>query len=663
MGRVTRGVGSGLALLLSTIGLIAAQPTRSAIAADAAHDRIVSANPVDWTPQVVDDPGSIRALAQTGNTFIAGGTFTRVTNAGSSTQLTRTNIFTFNATTGAVTTTFAPTLDGMVRSVLPSANGSVVYVGGEFKNVNGVAVKSLIALNLSTGQIDPTFKVPVLDGRVYSMSLANGKLYIAGNFKHVAGRNITYIAALNPITGAVDPAFTASITGLINPAAPSHSGWTTKVIKLDVSPTGNRMVFSGDFTTVNGQSRPQIAMLDITTPTPTLANWQTNLFSKMCHTNWENFVMDVAYAPDGTYFSVAAAGGYDGDTSTGCDSATRWDAAATGTGLAPSWIDFTGGDTLWSIASSGSAVYVGGHERWLNNPYGGDFGGAGSVPRNGLGALDPKSGVPHDWNPGRTLGVGVLDLLTTSAGLWIGHDTNTVAGETHKKIAFFPVTGGKVVPNPSAGTLPGDVLQLGNPGASTRSVGTCGSASTNADDAVSKRFFTGTSAGAQIPVTPQGVAWGQARGAFMLSGTLYTGFADGTLCRRSFNGTNFGSPTTVNLYSNVFGTEVKTVTGMFFTNNRIYYTKSGSSTLFYRGFNPQSDIVGAYAYGASGNVTGIDFSKIGGMYVANGKLYYVHRTDGILRRIDWNGFGPVPGTSVALSSTTNWAAQAVTLVA
>jgi hypothetical protein len=57
-----------------------------------------------------------------------------------------------------------------------------------------------------------------------------------------------------------------------------------------------------------------------------------------------------------------------------------------------------------------------------------------------LAALSPSTGLPLPWNPGRTLGAGVFDLYATSAGLWIGHDTNTVARETHQKIAFFPLS-------------------------------------------------------------------------------------------------------------------------------------------------------------------------------------------------------------------------------
>jgi hypothetical protein len=152
-------------------------------------------------------------------------------------------------------------------------------------------------------------------------------------------------------------------------------------------------------------------------------------------------VRDVDFAPDGSYFAVVTSGGsYSGnDQSVGCDSAARFRATSTGSRIEPTWITFTGNDSLTAVAATGAVVYTGGHNRWINNPYGSDNAGPGAVERHGLAALDPATGNALSWNPGRTLGVGVFDMVPTTAGLWIGHDTDTVANENHGKLAFFPL--------------------------------------------------------------------------------------------------------------------------------------------------------------------------------------------------------------------------------
>ena len=103
----------------------------------------------------------------------------------------------------------------------------------------------------------------------------------------------------------------------------------------------------------------------------------------------------------------------------------------------PQWINYTGGDSVWSVTDTGAAVYVGGHFRWLDNPDGygsrgvGDkTSGAPAVIRRGIGAIDPASGLALPWNPGlgRTK-IGGKALLSDAGGLWIGNDATTFAGE------------------------------------------------------------------------------------------------------------------------------------------------------------------------------------------------------------------------------------------
>src|SRR5262249_30206520 len=104
----------------------------------------------------------------------------------------------------------------------------------------------------------------------------------------------------------------------------------------------------------------------------------------------------------------------------------------------PRWSNYTGGDSLYSVAIGSGAVYVGGHQRWLDNPFGFDGQGPGAVPRKGIGAIDPTSGKALSWNPGKDRGHGVERLLLTSQGLWVGSDGTFVAGERRPGVALFP---------------------------------------------------------------------------------------------------------------------------------------------------------------------------------------------------------------------------------
>ena len=108
-----------------------------------------------------------------------------------------------------------------------------------------------------------------------------------------------------------------------------------------------------------------------------------------------------------------------------CDSASRFDASSTGSTSSPPGSTTPAPTRCYSVAVTSSAVYVGGHYRWLNNPYGQDRPAAGAVPRPGLAALDPANGVPLSWNPGRNpRGHGAEVVYATATGVWVGSDTD-----------------------------------------------------------------------------------------------------------------------------------------------------------------------------------------------------------------------------------------------
>lgn len=464
-----------------TIALATAVTGGAADAFQITQNQTVSAAPASWTPQILD--GKVEAIVQVGNRMIVGGTFTSAQNAGGGTTFSRNRILAFNATTGAIDTAFTPNVNGEITSMVVSPEGGAIIIAGAFTSVNGTTRNRLAKLDATSGALINAFN-PNAGGKVNDIALWGNSLVIGGSFTQVGGATRQRLAAVTTSTGALDNRVNFSISGVFN-------GGGTNLQKLDVSPDGSRLMIIGNFTTVAGQPRVQIAMIDLSTNPATLSSWSTDEFSGACSPSFNTYMRDVEFSPDGSYFVV-------GDTGAGyypttlCDTVTRWETAATGSGQQPTWIDYSGGDTITAVAVTGSTVYAGGHMRWMNNEAVGDQAAGGAVSREGLTALDPQNGVPLRWNPTRARGVGVFAFLATPAGLWIGHDTKTVAHQTHNRIAFFPLAGGTpvvVAPDP---TLPGTLYT------------TTRTACPGPDSSVLYRVDAG---GPQLPSIDCGPAW------------------------------------------------------------------------------------------------------------------------------------------------------------
>ncbi len=145
---------------LVTVGLLGALLPLVASPASAApaDEKLPSANPVDWTPRVLDN--AVLAVAEMGSKVVVGGSFTTIQQANTSAQLSRPYLFAYNATTGAIDTAFVPALNGRVEAVLPHPDGDKVWVAGSFSRLNGVAVSRVVLLNLSNGQRVTSFTAP-----------------------------------------------------------------------------------------------------------------------------------------------------------------------------------------------------------------------------------------------------------------------------------------------------------------------------------------------------------------------------------------------------------------------------------------------------------------------------------------------------------------------
>jgi hypothetical protein len=682
--RMSRAVGfaatmSVVAVGVGTVAEAAASP--SAVLAQA-----VSAVPGSGTPQISN--GSVLAMAQVGGTLVAGGTFTQAQNYAKTTTYTRNHIIAFDAVSGAVNPAFAPNLNGEVDGLLAGPVAGTVYVAGKFTTDNGATVPGLVLLRVSDGSRVTTFAPAAMNKGVTTARLANGQLIIGGRFTKVGTVARGGLASLDPTTGALTGYLTAGVSGHHNyghlsaaelaarppwPIDPTPAKGDPGILQLAINAQGTRMVVIGDFDTAGGQPRDQIAAYTLS-PTSGALNlsWATQRYSDACFWwSFDAYTHDVDFAPDGNSFEVATEGGKEllaPENTTLCDTVAKWDATAQGTALQPIWVQASGSDSFFGVADTGSVVYAVGHPRFGNNPNGSDFAGGGAVARPSLMALDPVNGMPLKWNPGREpRGHGMLSVLATPAGLWLGYDNNFMGNHayTRGRIAFLPLAGGYVPASSSTPTLPAHVV-LAAPAAAP-------------GKALVSRTFNGTTPGADLTVTSP-IDFSTVHGAVLIGGTLFYGKSDKMLYSRTFNGTAYGPEQQVNPYSdplwdNVvdagrgtnnatlkgaqpdFYAQLPTVSAMAFSSDthRLYYTLAGDSNLYYRAFSPDSGVI----YPIATAISGVSMAHTTGLVINGSSLWFADGSTGNLSRVGLGPSGYTGSPSVVNGPSTggpSWAA-------
>lgn len=466
LGVVAAVVALGASLLAPTGGAALALP------------RLVSANPVDYTPNVVGGdcyPGAdpllcrrVNDIARIGNTVYAGGVIDTVRNPNGSAAGTYGNALSFDAITGAVNTGFRPIFtgaanqiqDGQVNAVERSSGGTAVWFGGDFKKLDGVAAKGLVRWDVASNSLYPAFRPNIgADGKtskVYDVKYFCGRLWVAGDFTSAGGITRTALVSLDPTTGAATSHVNLAITGTASPTA-----GPTRVVKIAPSPNCKRVVITGNFTKVMGVERYQIAVLNVSsTGVASLAPWygltyfrasQPGLGAQPCADSLPAWTRDIDWAPDGTWWALAGTGGNRPYPAL-CDSVSRW-TNNDDTHAVPVWINYSGGDTFLSVRVTGAHVYVGGHFKALDAKVYRNgvlvYSGPGHE-HHGLGVLSATltSGMSvTGWNDGAVTGRGSgwgAMLVTTgdtrhAAGLWVGGDSGLISGETGRRVALLPL--------------------------------------------------------------------------------------------------------------------------------------------------------------------------------------------------------------------------------
>jgi hypothetical protein len=427
-----------------------------------------------------------RASTEVGSVAYVGGTFSKVYEPLSGTNYARDDLYAYDEGTKRVTP-FAPSFDGAVWGLAHSPDGRYLYVAGDFGTVNGVTREGLARFDLTTGAL--TSFDAHLDGQARTVDYVNGHLIVGGAFTAVDGVGRVGLASLDPTTGALQSSYlNAGLAGTV-----SSTAGATAVFHTAVNPAGTQMAVGGNFTSAGGVTHWRVILLDLGSTSATVSAWNAPILQQPCSsTAIPNYVTGLSYAADGTWFAMSATGyrnNFNGFplTQTVCDAVSRFNTSAAGD-VAPTWVNYTGCDSLYSVLVEPDAVYVGGHNRWLDNPDACDQEGTGAVSRPGIGAVDPTTGRALGWDPTRSRGRGADFLEMTGLGLTVlsdcaapGISGDPSSGSNYLAQTFHPCVGVLTTASPAPETL--SVSKAGSGGGTvTSSPGgiSCGSTCSHA---------------------------------------------------------------------------------------------------------------------------------------------------------------------------------------
>jgi hypothetical protein len=364
------------------------------------------------------------------------GSFTAI-KSGTST-VTRNNVFSFSATPPYQLSSWNPDVNGTVNSIaFNGSDCSQAYIGGRFTSIGGTTVRNLAEVSTSTSSSTAVVTESfghTTDGEVDTLVVWNGHLLTGGAFTTVNGSSVDpYFASLDPVTGDDDGYAHLAIAGnynFVDEGGQQSVTNPTRIYNQQISHHGSADLVEGTFTTIGGQPRRQIAMLDLGETSASTDAWYPTAFNDNCAYNQPYYVKAASWSPDDSTVYVAASG-YKPATGPGylttdpragmCDSASAFPAVAGE--VSRTWINYTGCDSLYSTIAAENTVYFGGHERYADNSRGCNARGPGATSAPGMVGLSAANGSVV-FDPTRARGLGADDMMLTGNGLWIASDND-----------------------------------------------------------------------------------------------------------------------------------------------------------------------------------------------------------------------------------------------
>ncbi len=359
----------------------------------AAHAQPVPDSTLNWA-----FGGTVHTVARSGNIVFVGGHFNGV-----ALRRNATGGFAVLSPVTSHRLLHTPIVHGNVNAVISDSAGGW-FIGGNFTHI-GPHWQPQIAHILPDGRLDLSWTGRV-NGRVFALALVGATLYAGGEFTFAGTGGGQVIPAVRHNLAAFD----ASAGSLLSVLANGTDG---RVLGFGVS--GATLYAGGEFTTIEGEARTNLAAIDTATHTLTAWNPAPN-----------GGVRAIAPRADGSAVFVGGA-----FAAVGSDTRAHIAEIDAATGLVTAWNPAASGHVR-ALALAGSTVYVGG-----------EFTTLGSTARNNIGALDATTGATTAWDPNADAAITAISVAGSL--VYIGGEFVNVAGRRRLHAAAVEASTG--VPN------------------------------------------------------------------------------------------------------------------------------------------------------------------------------------------------------------------------
>ena len=421
--RGKRLVAAALSGLLLTAGLTAAEVApASAVIPDQTVSAVASSM---WQTN-----NTVFALDVANGVVYAGGDFTMVRPPGAApgtSETVRNRLAAFNASTGALITTFSPNVNGRVLDLAVSADGTKLYVVGAFTTIDATQRLHVARLNLPDGTLDTAWSADA-DDTVATVVTNSSAIYVGGDFRNIKGVARDRIARLGLTVGNVNTTFNASSDKRISESA--------------LAPDGSRLLVGGENDKIDGVNQAAIASLDPTTGAR--KTWlATGVAPRLANGGCDSRVTDIVINGSVAYVTAES-------QRPGC-----WEGVYSANVSDGSLIfnySCLGGST--SLALANGWLYRGSHNHDCAKNAGG-YTGPRTVINNwhrlqvhnlADGRLGHWSPNTNGGSPGTDTTVGPQVMATDGTQIFVGGDQSTVNSVPQQGLTRFGPTGGNSVP-------------------------------------------------------------------------------------------------------------------------------------------------------------------------------------------------------------------------